>query len=249
MMPTAGRALIRKPGWYRPAGVDGSAGVAPPWDSRTGRLADRIRQTRVLSFDLPELTGRFVVATLFTILTVSIVANFLQTGRITGLLLLASEALVVVLTVIRRTAVEVDRTWAARLITAMSIAGPPLVRPLSGAAGTEDLVTGMLSAYGLALVVAAKISLGRSFGLMPANRGIVSSGLYQAVRHPIYFGYLVTHVAFLIANPSVWNVALLVAADAALVVRSLYEERTLRRDPGYAAYCRLVRWRLVPGLF
>jgi protein-S-isoprenylcysteine O-methyltransferase Ste14 len=84
---------------------------------------------------------------------------------------------------------------------------------------------------------------------MPANRGIVSSGLYRAVRHPIYAGYLVTHLAFLVANPSARNIAVLVAADVALVVRSLYEERTLRRDEGYGAYCRMVRWRLVPRVF
>jgi protein-S-isoprenylcysteine O-methyltransferase Ste14 len=84
---------------------------------------------------------------------------------------------------------------------------------------------------------------------MPANRGVVSSGLYRVVRHPIYAGYLITHVAFLVANPSVRNIAVLVAADVALVVRSLYEERTLRCDDGYAAYCRMVRWRLLPRVF
>ena len=42
------------------------------------------------------------------------------------------------------------------------------------------------------LVEDGKLSLGRSFGLMPANRGVVSTGMYRLVRHPIYLGYLVT---------------------------------------------------------
>jgi hypothetical protein len=42
---------------------------------------------------------------------------------------------------------------------------------------------------------------------------------------------------------------LLVAADAALLVRSLYEERTLRHDPRYVRYCESVRWRVAPGIF
>lgn len=205
--------------------------------------------TRAPGRDLPEIAGRVVVATLFTILSASIVLNFLRTGHITGLLLLASESLVAFLTVVRRNAIAVDRTSIARLVAALSMAGPLLVRPDGGLGAGPDLIPGMISACGLAFVVAAKISLGRSFGLMPANRGVVSSGLYRAVRHPIYAGYLVTHVAFLIANPSARNIALLVVADIALVVRSLFEERTLGRDREYAAYCRTVRWRLVPGLF
>ena len=31
---------------------------------------------------------------------------------------------------------------------------------------------------------------------MPANRGVVSTGLYRLVRHPIYLGYLITHAGF-----------------------------------------------------
>ena len=30
---------------------------------------------------------------------------------------------------------------------------------------------------------------------MPANRGIVCTGIYRVVRHPIYLGYSITHVA------------------------------------------------------
>ena len=44
------------------------------------------------------------------------------------------------------------------------------------------------------MVVVGKISLGRSFGLIPANRGIVSTGLYRLARDSIYLGYLITHV-------------------------------------------------------
>ena len=73
---------------------------------------------------------------------------------------------------------------------------------------------------------------------MPANRGIVSTGLYRLVRHPIYLGYLITHVGFLAANPSLWNVLLLGAADLALMVRAVREEQTLARDPAYRGYSR-----------
>src|SRR4029079_11146653 len=82
-----------------------------------------------------------------------------------------------------------------------------------------------------------------------ANRGVVSSGVYRLVRHPIYLGYLITHVAFLFATPSPWNVAILVIGDAALLLRAMCEEETLSRDTQYREYQQLVRWRVCPGLF
>ena len=142
-------------------------------------------------------------------MAVRIGADFLATGRLTGLLLLASEALVVVFTVFRRAPAAVDRSMRARVLTALSLLGPPLVRPSLIAPIAPEVVTVGVSALGLLVVIAGKMSLGRSFGLIPANRGIVSTGLYRLVRHPIYLGYLITHVAFVAANPTMWNVALL----------------------------------------
>jgi protein-S-isoprenylcysteine O-methyltransferase Ste14 len=99
------------------------------------------------------------------------------------------------------------------------------------------------------IVIAGKVTIGRSFGLVPANRGVVASGPYSIVRHPIYAGYLLTHAATLALFPSVWNVAIIVIADTALVFRALAEERVLSADSEYQSYCGRVAWHLVPGLF
>jgi protein-S-isoprenylcysteine O-methyltransferase Ste14 len=107
----------------------------------------------------------------------------------------------------------------------------------------------MLSGIGLLIVVASKIALGRSFGLVPANRGVVVRGPYVVVRHPIYLGYLISHVAFFLAQPTLSNAAVILIADGTLIARALMEERVLSRDEAYASYCRRVSWRLVPGVF
>lgn len=198
--------------------------------------------------DLPDVIARALIVGLFLGLAFRIGEDALATGRPTGLLLLASELLVVVLTLVRRRADTVDRRWRTRLIAGISILGPFLLRPSDGMGLSLEVMTATVSAVGLAIVVVAKMSLGRSFGLLPANRGIVSTGLYRLVRHPIYLGYLFTHGAFLVANPSWWNVAALATADVALLVRSAYEEQTLRKDPAYRRYMQRVRWRIVPGL-
>jgi protein-S-isoprenylcysteine O-methyltransferase Ste14 len=107
----------------------------------------------------------------------------------------------------------------------------------------------MISVCGLVVVIGGKVSLGRSFGLMPANRGVVSTGLYRLVRHPIYMGYLISHVAFVLANPALWNLIALVTADIALLARAVCEERTLGLDAAYREYRERVRWRVIPGVF
>jgi len=196
-----------------------------------------------------DLCARGCVIVLFTLLSVNLLLNFLKTGHVTNLVFLASEALVVVLTVVRRQARLVDRSFAAGLTTTLSVAGPPLLRASDAVPIVPDALTVIASALGLALVIIGKMTLGRSFGVAPANRGVVVRGPYGIVRHPIYSGYLITHIGFLVANPSPWNLALLVVADTALVFRALMEERVLSADEEYQGYCQRVGWHLVPGVF
>lgn len=221
------------------------AAAAAPY----ANLAAPSRRTRPLTADLRETVAKVGLGALMLVLAYRLLSDYRATGHITGLLLLVSELLVVVLTIIRRAASAIDRSWQARVIAGVSILGPPLVRPIANAELAPDLYTAVLSMCGLAFLIGGKLSLGRSFGLMPANRGVVCSGVYRVIRHPIYAGYLITHLGFLAAHPSVRNILLLVVADAALMVRATYEERTLVQDASYAAYCARVRWRVLPGLF
>lgn len=199
--------------------------------------------------DVGELGSKIAIVTLFSFMAMRISTDAATTGHVTGILLVVSEALVVALTLVRRSAGSVDRTIEARLLTAVATFGPPLVRPDSLAAVVSEPVTIAISAIGLIIVVLGKLSLGRSFGLAPANRGVVSSGVYRLIRHPIYFGYLVTHLGFALANPAVWNIAVLLVADVALMLRARVEERTLAADESYRQYMQRVRWRVVPGVF
>ena len=197
-----------------------------------------------------DLLARVAVCTLFTLLSVNLFAEYLRTGHITGLLLLVGESLVVILTLLRRRAVMVDRSAVAAVMTTVSLTGPAMLRATyTSTPLASDTATALLSAIGLLLVVTGKIALGRSFGVVPANRGVVVRGPYTLVRHPIYTGYLITHAAFLMAYPSVWNVSVILLADTALIVRALMEERILSADASYRQYCLRVGWHLVPGVF
>ena len=203
----------------------------------------------MLSEHARDLAARAVCAALFTLLSINLLAEFLRTGHITGMLLLTSESLIVVLTIARRRAQVVDRSFIAAAMTTLSVAGPPLLRASDAAPLAGDAVTAVMSSAGLVLVIVAKLTLGRSFGIAPANRGVVARGPYTIVRHPIYTGYVITHIAFVVAHPTLWNVTVVLVADSALIVRALLEERVLAADRTYQAYCTRVAWHLVPGLF
>lgn len=177
------------------------------------------------------------------------VASTLADGAWFNLPLLVSEGSVVLFLLLRRPATEVSwqpRDWA------LAIGASCL--PLLVVANSADMLVPagagvMLMLTGMAMQIAAKLTLRRSFGIIAANRGVKATGPYRFVRHPMYAGYLATQVGFLLLNPTPWNAAVYAVALACQVARLLAEERLLGRDPAYRALMSAVRYRLVPGVF
>jgi protein-S-isoprenylcysteine O-methyltransferase Ste14 len=93
------------------------------------------------------------------------------------------------------------------------------------------------------------LSLRRRFGIRPALRGLVTSGPYRLVRHPMYLAYVLADVGY---NLDEWNfgTALLVMVGwASMLYRIRAEERILSRHAGWPGYVAEVRYRLIPGLW
>ena len=123
-----------------------------------------------------------------------------------------------------------------------------LYRPEPGLIGPDWLATVLLWA-GMLIACASKLSLNRRFGFVPGNRGVQSNWAYSLVRHPMYLGYAVADVGFLMINPSVWNLALFVTVIPLQLARIWREEAFLSQDAAYIDYKARVRYRLVPGLY
>lgn len=163
-----------------------------------------------------------------------------------SLLILISEGLVVVLLLVRRQTDHIStnfRDWAVAfggtfLVLLIDKGGPPI----------SPAIGSILMLVGLAVHVGAKFSLRRSFGLVAADRGVKRRGLYAIVRHPMYAGYIMTHVGFLVMAPSSWNLAVYSAAWALMILRIFAEERVLGANPEYRAYMQGTRYRLLPGI-
>jgi len=95
----------------------------------------------------------------------------------------------------------------------------------------------------------AKVSLRRSFGILPANRGVVSRGAYRFIRHPMYLGYFVADLGFLLSNFGLQNMAVFGIQFALQAGRIIKEEELLSKDEQYRTYKSQVRYRVIPGLF
>ncbi len=121
---------------------------------------------------------------------------------------------------------------------------PQTGAPLAlGATGTAVQFAGLLMAAG------GFLYLGRSFGIVAANRGLKVRGPYRLVRHPIYLAHLVTSTGFLIANFHPINLALYTIVLVAQLLRIRAEERVLTETAEYDAYRATTRWRIIPGLY
>lgn len=110
-------------------------------------------------------------------------------------------------------------------------------------------ITGAIQSIAIIWQIIAKLYLGRSFGLMPANRGVVTSGPYKVVRHPIYLGYFINHIGFLLSSFSFYNLALYAALYFFQGIRIWQEEQLLIKDQTYISYTNITKYRLIPWLF
>jgi len=116
---------------------------------------------------------------------------------------------------------------------------------------TMKLLDLILMVAGLALVIVAGISLGRSLTANPVpleRAQLKTSGLYSVVRHPIYTGLLLVALGLTMGSGSLWHIAMLLALVVLLNFKARFEEAMLlEKFDGYAEYASRVG-RLVPGV-
>jgi len=107
----------------------------------------------------------------------------------------------------------------------------------------------VLITFAAVLSLVSLFTIRKFFGIRPALRGLVRSGPYRLVRHPIYVSYILADIGY---NLEEWNsvtVLLVLVGWAALVYRIYAEEQVLSQHADWPAYVRSVRYRLFPGLW
>jgi protein-S-isoprenylcysteine O-methyltransferase Ste14 len=114
---------------------------------------------------------------------------------------------------------------------------------------TAHIVASAVSLAGMALAVYILYGLGRSFSITPQARGLVTTGPYRFVRHPLYVAEYIASVGVLIHFLSPWTVLITLCQGYLQIRRMDYEERLLARVfPEYAAYAKRTA-RILPGVY
>ena len=172
-----------------------------------------------------------------------------QTGSLVVLGLVVYNTILVSVTIARRPSVSTStqiKDWVAALLT---VGLSMVFRPTEWDQWFAQAAGSILQGVGVVIMMVALASLGRSFGIVAANRGIKRSGLYGWVRHPLYGGELIFFTGFLLTTFSPYNLIVWFGVLLGLVIRSWAEEDLLSQDPEYQTYMKAVPYSFFPKLF
>src|SRR6059058_4052744 len=197
---------------------------------------------------------RFADLLLFCVTSTELVILFLLTPTftITDWIYVLQHFIVLVIALTRPQPKLWDYSIASSMAVGASYAYPYAQviylrwSPGDVASPTVGLVLVTLAA-GLSLV--SLLTMGRLFGVRPALRGLVTSGPYRIIRHPIYLSYVIADVGY---NLQEWNSVTLVLVFAgwvSLVYRIKAEERVVSQHPDWPGYVVRVPYRVFPGLW
>jgi len=158
---------------------------------------------------------------------------------------------------------EDTKTWDKRLIPILRNAGIATV----AVAGLDELLGWSPSFSSLTktlsfIFLIAGYALG-SYALIEnrffsgtvriqTDRGhrVVSGGPYRWIRHPGYAGGMLTYLATPLLLDSSWAMIPAIISAITMLYRTHLEDATLKSElPGYSAYARKVRFRVLPGIW
>jgi protein-S-isoprenylcysteine O-methyltransferase Ste14 len=195
---------------------------------------------------LSETVANIALVAFFSFFIYRFAVHYIETHRLSSLLYVFVESMFVIIAFTRRKPSQISTSFSVWIIAFSGALLPLLAMPT----GTRDyfmaqalqFLSVLLQGYGI-------LSLNKSFGLVAANRGIVTGGFYRFVRHPLYFSYFIGVSGFLINHFSLYNAFLFSVFAMCQIQRIRYEEDLLRQDRAYKAYMKTTRWRLIPYIY
>ncbi|MBI3565192.1 MAG: isoprenylcysteine carboxylmethyltransferase family protein [Elusimicrobia bacterium] len=152
----------------------------------------------------------------------------------------------------RRPPLSVQPDWRPRLVAFLgTFAALGFARlPPARLTAPWAVASAVLVCVGFALSLAVLAGLGRSFSVVPEARGLVTTGPYALVRHPLYLVEQLALLGVCLQYAQPWSALMLAAQFALQLARIRYEERVLAAafPAEYPAYAARVA-RLIPGLY
>ncbi len=172
--------------------------------------------------------------------------GFLKTHEWSLILFCFSETLVVIFFVFRSKPKTISVNLFDWIVAIGGTFSPLFFRPA---------LWGILPLANIAIIVGAFfqilsiISLNRSFALVAAKREIKTAWMYRIVRHPLYAGYCLVFLGYMLTNTTLSNVLVYLIAMVFLCIRIFREEKHIALDPLYREYMLKVHYRLIPFIF
>ncbi|OVE79627.1 hypothetical protein BVY02_02690 [bacterium J17] len=193
-----------------------------------------------------EKTANITLAILFTFFVILFSYDVIINKRIASVLMLLKAVLDVVFFIIRKNPIALSLSFFDWLVAITRTCVVFLFIP----SGLSDNHFGhVVQLVGFTLQFLAALSLNQSWGIVPANRGIKTEGLYNYVRHPLYLAHIIAFTGFLMNNFSTHN-SIIYGAFLCLIVLSIVrEERFLLKSEDYKNFAERTKWRLMPGVY
>lgn len=191
--------------------------------------------------------GNLALASLYLFYVYSNTLSLMVSFKLSVLLLLIFNTFIFALAFIRRAPINVTKSPFDYIIALCGTMSPMFFIGLP--VSNDHFMFLALQVFGICFSFAGLMSLSRSFGLVPANRGIVTTGLYKYVRHPLYTGYVLLFSGFLFQNLSIRNLISFLVFVIFESLRILLEEQFLSTDRSYQEYTKKVRWRIIPYIW
>ena len=157
----------------------------------------------------------------------------------------------VVLFIVRKLPISKLRSWWPRILAVIGANSllPFLMIPVSTPTGSINILSSVLMIGGITGSILVLSQLGRSFSITPQARGLVVSGPYRVVRHPLYLSEQFITFGMMLQYRQPWALIVCAVSVALQFPRIHYEEKVLSETfSAYPAYAGKTA-RLIPGIY
>ena len=190
-----------------------------------------------------------VIALLWSRFVQSSLSTWAENGGFLNFTILLHNTIILFLFLIRKKSLDTSYQIIDWLIPIITIFSAMFLRSGLSAINMLNMISLIIQIVGMVSIILSMISLGRSFGIVPAKREIKSYGTFKLVRHPLYASELIFYSGYFIGNPTVRNMIIIIIIIVGQIWRASREEKLLSKDQLYILYKSRVKYRFIPGIY